>query len=131
LEGGKPWVLRGQDRQAAKGRTNFSPVRTIDLDCLHIPFICARTPIIFNCSSSGIIEKADLSKIAFQEETTLKQGKGCYSTRCIICGAEIAEDQSCHLDAMFGLCSNCRYRSAGATELFASSLERFLIGNVL
>ena len=61
----------------------------------------------------------------------LNQESGCFATRCIICGAEIAEDQSYCMDDLFDLCSNCRYRTHGASALFANSIERFLIGNVL
>ena len=54
-----------------------------------------------------------------------------YAEKCIICGAEIAEDQSDHLDAMMDLCLKCKFQSDGAPNLFANSIERFLIGNVL
>jgi hypothetical protein len=62
----------------------------------------------------------------------LNPKKDCYAARCILCGAEIPEEQGSHFDAMMDLCSNCRYRSEkGAPELFVHSIERFLIGNVL
>ena len=48
-----------------------------------------------------------------------------------MCGAEIPEDQFYCIDAAMDLCSICRYRKDGAPSLFADSIERFLIGNVL
>ena len=51
--------------------------------------------------------------------------------KCIMCGTAIAEDQSYCIDAAIDLCLNCRYRADGAPSLFADSIERFLIGNVL
>jgi hypothetical protein len=52
-------------------------------------------------------------------------------TRCMMCGAEITEDQSYCFDAVMDLCLICRYCRNGAPSLFADSIERFLIGNVL
>ena len=56
---------------------------------------------------------------------------GCFATRCIVCGAEIAQDQSYCFDAVIDLCLRCRYRTDGIPSLFTDSIERFLIGNVL
>jgi hypothetical protein len=54
-----------------------------------------------------------------------------YATKCMMCGAEIAENQSYCFDAALDLCWNCRNRSDGVPSLFTESIERFLIGNVL
>jgi hypothetical protein len=54
-----------------------------------------------------------------------------YSTRCILCDAEIPEEQNHQSGAMMDLCLSCTYRSERAPELFANCIQRFLIGNVL
>jgi hypothetical protein len=61
----------------------------------------------------------------------LNQKKGCIAVTCILCGASIAEDQCYPSGSMMQLCSNCGHRSDGLPDIFAISIERFLIGNVL
>jgi ribosome-binding protein aMBF1 (putative translation factor) len=61
----------------------------------------------------------------------LNQKKGYIAATCILCGAEIDEDQCNPSDSTMHLCLNCGHRSGSLPDIFAISIERFLIGNVL
>ena len=131
-EDGKPWIPRHRDCQAAKGKTNNIPACTIESKWFRLLFNSASNtihlPIVH---PQAIFKKVIYLKLRFRKGTMTNQENGCYATRCMMCGARIAEDQGYCFDAAIDLCPNCRYRADGAPSLFADSIERFLIGNVL
>jgi hypothetical protein len=55
---------------------------------------------------------------------------GDYDARCRACGAKIEEQKSDDFDDMIVICHQCR-NSPNNPNLLATSIQRFLIGNVI
>jgi hypothetical protein len=121
-----------QDRQAAKGRMNIIPTKVFDLHCIFILLIFFTTS-----RSLLIVQPRALFALKYFFSSRLRKGimlnhkNVCIETKCVLCGEEIAEDQCYQSDNTMNLCLDCRHRSDSLPDIFATSIERFLIGNVL
>jgi hypothetical protein len=80
----------------------------------------------------GIIHERhnDVSFTILGKETLMNEIFGDYVTCCRICGAKIEQNECYDFDDMIVMCHQCR-NSPNAPNILTTSIQRFLIGNVV
>lgn len=130
---GKPWVptFKGPDRQVAMEKMIIS--RSIDPSGLFQLTIAPRQAFLPPALSSEHHSRKTQcwSFAVLGKETTVNERLGDHAMHCCACNAKIEEDECYDFDDMILICRQGRYRASKNPDIFITSIQRFLIGNVI